>query len=123
MKALSAVVGCDLVTLTCGCVSFLQEDQLTTFLDQHIEKVKPLQKEAALAYWRAATFGKAEDYDAYSALELQIRQIYSDANDYAYLKDLKASGSIGDPLAARQVDVLINAYLINQIDIQLPVAS
>jgi len=78
--------------------------------------VMPLQKEAALAYWRAATSGKGEDYDSYSALDLKLRQIYSDADDYAYLLRLKADAAIEDPLVMRQVDVLINAYLTNQIE-------
>ena len=49
-------------------------------------------------------------------LRLQIRQVYSDANDYAYLRSVKASGQVKDPLLARQLDVLINAYLENQMD-------
>jgi len=116
MKGLSAVVVCITAALIGGCTSFPQENQLDTFLDQHVNEVKPLQKEAALAYWQAATSGEPEDYDAYSALEFKIRQIYSDANDYAYLKGLKADGSIADPCAARQVDLLINAFLTNQIE-------
>lgn len=110
---------CLTAALISGCKSITRENQLDTFLEQHVNKVKPLQKEAALAYWRAATSGKAEDYDAYSTLQLQLRQIYSDADDYAYLKDLKAAGSLEDPLAVRQVDVLINAYLTNQLEPEL----
>jgi peptidyl-dipeptidase A len=116
MKALSITVTCLTAVWIGGCASLSQESKLNTFLDKHETKVMPLQKEAALAYWRAATSGKAEDYDSYSALDLKLRQIYSDADDYAYLKGLKGGAAIENPLAARQVDVLINAYLTNQIE-------
>ena len=63
MKALSITVTCLAAVWIGGCASLSQESKLNTFLDKHETKVMPLQKEAALAYWRAATSGKAEDYD------------------------------------------------------------
>ena len=86
------------------------------FVDQHVDQVKPLNKQAALVYWDAAVTGEAEKYDRYSELELQIRKIYSDPNDYARLKALRDSGAVKDPLLKRQLDQLNNAYLSNQIE-------
>ena len=99
-----------------GCALNKQEVQLNTFIDNHVQQVKPLAKEAHLAYWEAATTGKKEAYDMVSELELQIRRIYSDPNDYATLKQMQASGDIKDPLLVRQLDMLVNAYLQNQIE-------
>jgi peptidyl-dipeptidase A len=98
-----------------GCASH-KEAALQTFIDNHVAKVRPLAIQSNLADWEAATTGKSEAYDRSGQLRLKIRQVYSDANDYAYLKSVKASGQVRDPLLSRQLDVLVNAYLENQID-------
>lgn len=86
------------------------------FVRDYLEQVQPLQKEAALTYWKAATTGAAEHYAAYSELELKLRQIHSDPEKFAQLKSLKNSQSIKNRLLARQLDILYNAFLPNQID-------
>ncbi|MBN1361047.1 MAG: M2 family metallopeptidase [Sedimentisphaerales bacterium] len=96
-----------------------KEAQLQTFIDKHLETVKPLAKQAALASWDAAVTGDPNAYDRSSELTLQIRNVYRDPNEFAYLKELKQSGGIDDPLLVRQLDVLYNAYLANQIDADL----
>jgi len=75
MKTLSTLV----VTLTAcvalvGCGPNQKEIQLQKFITTHVEKVKPMHKETSLAYWDAATSGKAEDYEKVSELTLKIRQ-------------------------------------------------
>ena len=95
------------------------EKKLDDFVAQHVEQVKPLQREAALAYWEAATTGDAGAYDRSSELELKIRRIYSNADDFAYLKGLKESEAIEAPLLSRQLQILYNAYLANQIEASL----
>ncbi len=96
-----------------------KEAQLQTFIDNHLETVQPLAKQAALASWEAAVTGDPNAYDRSSEVTLQIRNIYSDPNDFKYLEGLKESGDIKDPVLARQLDVLYNAYLSNQIDAAL----
>lgn len=98
-----------------GCASN-KEAALQTFINDHVDKVQPMAIQSNLADWEAATTGKAEAYEKSGRLRLQIRQVYSDAEDYAYLKSLRASGQVNDPLLARQLDVLVHAYLENQID-------
>jgi len=120
MKTLSTLV----VTLTAcvalvGCGPNQKEIQLQKFITTHVEKVKPMHKETSLAYWDAATSGKAEDYEKVSELTLKIRQVYSDPDGFAFLKELKESGQAKKPILARQLDMLHNAYLGNQIDPEL----
>ncbi|MCP4710779.1 MAG: M2 family metallopeptidase, partial [Planctomycetes bacterium] len=105
----------------CGCRQQLnvKELQLQDFIDKHVEMVEPMYRDMALAYWVAATTGKAEEYAKVSEYELKLRQVYSDADDYAMLKEMKESGAIEEPLLARHVDVLHNGYLENQIDSEL----
>ena len=108
------------VGIISGCTQLTPEEkQLEQFLTDHVAKVKPLQKQSSLAWWEAATTGKAEDYDRQSKLELQIRQIYSNAKEYTFLDRLKKSGQVKDLLLARQLDQLHRAYLANQMDKEL----
>ncbi len=105
--------------LVCGCAQNEKEIELQAFVTSHVETVKPLQKDSAIAWWDAATTGKSEAYDRSSELTLQIRKIYSNAQEFEYLKDLKDSEQINDPLLARQVTVLYHGYLGNQLEPEL----
>ncbi len=102
-----------------GCAPSNKEEQLEKFITAHLEKVKPLAKAANLAAWEAAVSGKPEDYDKAGKLTLQVRQIYSNPKEFAYLKKTKESGQVEDAQLARQVEVLYNGYLENQIEPQL----
>ncbi len=102
-----------------GCGSNSQEKKLTEFIQLHLQKVVPLSREANLAYWSAATTGEADDYNRYSDLELQLRQIYSNAEEFALLKQIKESNKIKSPKLVRQLEVLYNSYLENQIEPEL----
>ncbi|HUV66150.1 MAG TPA: M2 family metallopeptidase, partial [Sedimentisphaerales bacterium] len=106
-------------TIDGGCAPNAKERELKQFISAHVEKIKPLAKQRNLASWDAAGSGKAEDYEKASALTLQIRQVYSNPKDFAFLKGMKESGGLQNPLLARQVDVLYNAYLANQIEPEL----
>jgi len=96
-----------------------KENQLKEFITAHVAKVKPLDKQANLAWWDAYTTGDPKAYDRNSELTLQIRQIYSDPKEFAFLQELKQSGQVKDPLLARQLTVLYNSYLANQIEPEL----
>jgi peptidyl-dipeptidase A len=102
-----------------GCSNNAKEKQMQAFIIDHVKKIKPMEKEANLAYWNAATSGKSEDYDKVSTLTLELRQVYSDPCDFAFLKEAEESGEVKDPLLARQLDVLYYAYLENQIEPEL----
>ncbi len=92
-----------------------KEKQLQKFISARVNKIKPLEKKTNLAYWNAAVSGKSEDYDKYSKLMLKLRKIYSDPCDFAFLKETKESGQVTSPEPARQLAVLYNDYLENQI--------
>lgn len=103
----------------CGSAENAKESQVKEFITSHVEKIKPLDKQANLAWWDAAVTGDPKAYDRSSAMTLQIRRIYSDSKDFAFLKEVKQSEQVKDPLLARQLTVLYNAYLANQIDPEL----
>ncbi|MCL5278422.1 MAG: M2 family metallopeptidase [Planctomycetes bacterium] len=93
-----------------------KETELKEFITAHVEKIKPVEKQANLAWWDAAVTGDPKAYDRSSEMQLQMRRIYSDPKSFAFLKEMKASGQIKDPLLARQLTVLCNLYLSNQIE-------
>jgi len=96
-----------------------KEKQLESFIVKHTEQLEPLAKEAALASWDAAITGDPNDYDRQSELILKIRRIYSNSEEFAFLKETKESAVLKDPLLARQLQVLYNGYLSNQIEPEL----
>ena len=120
MKALITAVAVSVVTvIVCGCAPSAKEKQLEKFITAHVEKVKPMLKQTNLASWDAAISGKDEDYDKSSKLTLEIRQVYSNPQEFAFLKETKESGQVKDAILARQLELLSNAYLENQIEPEL----
>ena len=108
-----------IIVMVFGCAPMTKEQQMQNFVTNHVQKIKPMDKETNLAWWDAAVSGKAEDYDKVSKLTLQIRQVYSNRKEFAFLKDMKQTGSVKDTLLARQLEVLYRAYLSNQIEPKL----
>ena len=102
-----------------GCAPNAKERELEGFITAHVVKIKPMERQTNLASWDAAISGKSEDYDRLSRLTLKIRQVYSDPQEFAFLKDMKESGQIKRAELARQLDVLYDAYLENQMEPQL----
>jgi peptidyl-dipeptidase A len=99
-----------------GCSTVTKEQQLARFIKLHVSKIEPLTTQENLSYWDASTTGKSEDYDRYKKLQLDIRQIYSNRREFAFLKNLKESGQVRDARLSRQLDKLYYSYLQNQID-------
>ena len=109
------IVSVTALLLVSGCARNAQEKRLQNFITDHVAVIDPLTTETNLAYWDASTTGKPEDYDKLSKLQLEIRRVYSDQNDFALLKEIKESGAVANANLARQLDRLYNAYLTNQI--------
>jgi peptidyl-dipeptidase A len=114
---MSAVLIVVLIPLfSAGCAQMEQERQLQEFIQVHVSRVEPLATQANLTYWQAATTGESKAYDRLKQLQLTIREIYSNPQEYALLKGMRESGQIRDARLRRQLDKLYYAYLQNQID-------
>lgn len=96
-----------------------KEKQLEKFITAHVEKIEPMTTQVNLTYWDASTTGKSEHYEKLSQLQLEIRQIHGNPQEYALLKEIKQSGEVTDTRLARQLDKLYYAYLQNQIEPEL----
>ncbi|MDZ7372877.1 MAG: M2 family metallopeptidase [candidate division KSB1 bacterium] len=98
-----------------NCGRGRMENEVKTFIREHIAKIAELEKQMNLAYWEAATTGKQESYDRYRDLQLQYRTVYANREEFQRVKRWYESGKLqGEWL--RQVTLLYNRYLANQID-------
>jgi peptidyl-dipeptidase A len=95
------------------------EQKLREFITNHLKTVEPLMKTQNLADWQANATGEKKFYDESAAAEIEIKKIRSNKTEYAFLKELKEKGTIKDTLLQRQLIVLYNNYLKNQIDTTL----
>jgi peptidyl-dipeptidase A len=102
-----------------GCIQNAGERQLEQFIEVHVAKVEPLTTQANLAYWDASTTGRPGDYERFNKLQLEIRRIYNNPEEFAFLKEIKESGQVDEVRLARQLDKLYYAYLRNQIEPEL----
>ena len=85
------------------------------FIKSHEEKVRPLERAAALAWWNANISGKDEDFAAKEETQNRLDAALADRGRFAELKTLKGS-HLDDPIHARQIDVLYLTYLEKQVD-------
>lgn len=86
------------------------------FIDAHVAKMRPLDKEAGIAWWDANTTGKDEDFARKEVAQNKIDAALADPVAFRELKAIKESAKIGDKLLARQIDVLYLLYLEKQVD-------
>jgi peptidyl-dipeptidase A len=95
------------------------EAKLNAFIEKHVARVAPLQKELNLASWDASTTGKKESYELSSLKELEIMKVYSDPEAFKLIKEIKAGGQVKDPLLKRQLTVLYLGFEENQVPAEL----
>ncbi len=89
---------------------------LQSFLDQHVTELAPLERAVNQATWMANITGEKRYEEEGALLTARLRRLYSASQPFEVLRGLKASGGVGDPLQARQLALLVNAYAANQGD-------
>jgi peptidyl-dipeptidase A len=92
------------------------DSAVTSFLTALTGVVEPLSREVNLAYWEAATTGSAAAFDRFTELQLRLKEVFSGAEDFERIREWRESPRVTDPLARRQLDLLYNDFLRNQID-------
>lgn len=91
------------------------EASFRQFLKAYEARVIPLSRDAALAGFQASISGKDEDYKRSAALQIQLNKASAAAHEFALLKRFRRGGLIREPLLKRQLDILYDTYLKNQI--------
>jgi peptidyl-dipeptidase A len=95
------------------------EKDFQAFINNHIKICEPKFKALNIASWNASATGEKKFYDEQAVLELEIGKIYSNKKEFEQLKKWKDAGTIKDSLLQRQLIILYNSYLTNQIDTTL----
>lgn len=90
--------------------------EFSKFVEKHVSVVKPLERESNLAYWHAAITGSKDDFDRYSRLQLDLEKVYTNKEDFEFIKNVRESGKLKDKRLKRMADILYLRYLGNQID-------
>lgn len=86
------------------------------FLATHEATVAPMEREANLAWWTAATTGKDEAYTRQAELQTQLETKYTDKASFRFLQEVRQAAVVVDPLEKRQLERLYLAFLGRQID-------
>ena len=89
---------------------------LKQFIDEHVEQVEPLVRDANLAYWDFTTTGDQETVERYARLQAELRLVHADPDRYALLQSLSAGADDNDSLLTRQATLLRLAFEGNQMD-------
>jgi peptidyl-dipeptidase A len=95
------------------------QEELLSFIQKFDSIVHPLTRESSLAYWNASISGKKEDWKKSEELNIELTKVFANKEDFTILKRIKESNSITNELLKRQLDVMYNAYLGNQVDTEL----
>jgi peptidyl-dipeptidase A len=96
-------------------------DEARAFALAYEARVPPVAKELNLAYWEATTTGSSEAFGRAGELELQLRKLHADPQEYARLEAWLAIPELADqdPILARQLALIRGDYAPNQIDPEL----
>ena len=95
-----------------------QDTAAVKFVSAYEADVRPLEIAMNLAWWKANTSGKDEDFAAKVEAQNRLDQALADRERFAALKAIHA-GKISDETLARQIDVLYRIYLEKQVDPEL----
>lgn len=101
------------------CWAESPQQEFIALRDAYLERFRPLEKEANLAWWEASTTGSKEAYARRSKANKELAALHSDRETFAEIKRLKEGGQIQDPVLARQLKVMYLNYLAKQADPEL----
>jgi peptidyl-dipeptidase A len=110
-----------IIVLTSSCISKQEkmETRLKKFISAYEEKTIPLYREMSLTSWDANISGSDESWKNSEKASFNYQKVFTDKNSFTELKEIRDAGVVGDPLLARQLELLYNAYLGGQVDTAL----
>ena len=92
------------------------EGRLREFIANHLKQLEPKMAAMNIAEWNANATGEKKYYDENAALDLQIKRLRSNKEEFEFLKDLKDRNVIHDSLLQRELILFYNNYARNQLD-------
>ncbi len=122
MNKLYLIISTILFTImfwSCSSKQELMEKRMKKFISYYEAKAIPLSKEANLTSWNANITGTDADWAISEKASYKLAKLYTDPKAFSELKKIKESGKVKDPVLARQLDLLYDAYLAGQVDTSL----
>ncbi|HPQ81704.1 MAG TPA: M2 family metallopeptidase, partial [bacterium] len=99
-----------------GKDSAMLEKEATAVVEEYLSKYEPMDLELRKAWFEYNTTGNKKASEREAELMLMIRKLDSDRDRFARIKGLfKEKKKIADPLVRRQVEVLYQSHLPNQV--------
>lgn len=95
------------------------QPKLISFLAAKEPEIARLSQAEALAYWQATTTGETRYEQEYARYREDLLRFLANREDFAELSALKDSDGVSDPLYKRQLALLYNSYLENQLEPKL----
>lgn len=89
---------------------------VSNFLRGLVSVIEPLSREVNAAYWKAATTGRESAFERFAELELELQAVLSDPDRFDKIRGWRDDPRTTDPLVRRQIELLYNDFLRNQID-------
>lgn len=90
------------------------QKRFVEFLEKHVNEVRPLARETALAWWEANVTGSEEAFERAAALQARLMKIYAREDEYRLLREIP-NDSLSDPLLRRQHRLLLDEYRGHQM--------
>jgi peptidyl-dipeptidase A len=122
MKNLNPIIVTGLaisMLISCSSKQEKMEKRLRDFLTDYDAKVIPMYKEASITSWKANISGTDADLAASEKASFEFNKFFTDKKAFAELKEIKESNAVKDSILLRQLDLIYDAYLGNQIDTSL----
>lgn len=102
-----------------GQHEIIKEQEMTKkfedFLAAYLPEVKGLSKKRNIASWTAYAEGGDDNYKKMEEMDIAIKKFHSDPEKFAVLSEIHDSGAVQDPLLRRQLTLIYNDFLANQI--------
>ena len=95
------------------------ENRMKKFITEFERVTIPLYREAGITSWNANISGTDEDLALSEKASFEYAKVFTDTKAFNELREIKESGAVKDPLLSRQLDLLYDAYLGNQVDTSL----
>jgi len=111
------------ILFSCKSEQEKMENRMKKFITEFEAKSIPLYREQAITSWNANISGTDEDLALSEEASFEYTKIFTDTEAFNELKEIKESGALQDPLLVRQLEVLYDAYLGNQVDTGLIAAK
>jgi peptidyl-dipeptidase A len=104
---------------SCTTKQTKMENRMKEFISAYEKKIIPLYREMSLTSWEANISGSDEAWAKSEKASFNYAKIFTDVKSFNELKEIKDAGVIKDPLLARQLDLIYNAFLGGQVDTAL----